>query len=256
MSRTGKLGSSWRRGLLAGLIITVSAITAAEAQSPRLGGLDTLFGIGLGAVDNFLQEGTCRDLEERMAGAGAGAGLGLLGGVAGGLVGTIVGSEHGTLGIGLGAGLVGFLGNRAGQAAERSIRDFADGYAFELCHLILASNTLKAPLVQRYLQLGQDGCALDPQQMQRMANADWNRLIDCNNGQNQEARDIVLQAMRINQATCFAIEALNRAAVTNEAHSALTRREGSVMPFAPITEPDCDTRSPSEMWQSYLRDRL
>jgi hypothetical protein len=245
------------------------SVTDAEARS-RLSALDLLFVIGLGGafLSDLNIQGTCRNFQERAADAGAGDALGLVGGVSGMVLGGIAGSGTDTvLGTVGGAGLGAVLGREvglaagamasapAGQAAERATRDYADEYAFELCKLIVASDTLKAPLLRRYLQIGLNSCGLDPEQMQDMSNSEWNSLIDCNNGQNDEARNIVLQAMRINQATCYAIEALNNVVVHDEAESALARREGSVMPFAPSTVPDCDTRSPAQMWHSYLRDR-
>ncbi len=108
---------------------------------------------------------------------------------------------------------------------------------------------LKQPLLGRYIQITEETCSIDPQLVPRMDNSDWNMLVDCNNSRNEEARQIVLQIIRINQATCFAIDAPGRAIISMPRDRGAPTIEQSL-------DPECDDRLPGAVWQSYLRDRM
>lgn len=243
--------------LAAGLALSASA-DAATAPARGFGGLAALEGIGFGVgfLEALGERGTCRDAQERFADASGNYGLSLLGSVSGIVVGGMLGerlfnsTELGAVG---GAIVGGYLGSRWGEdlgsRAAAGARNDSDEFAFQTCSLIAASAVVRRPLLNRYLEIAQARCGFEPELGPRMEDRDWNTLVDCTSSESEEARQIVLQLIRINQATCFAIDMVGRSIDSRPADSGAPTVDESV-------DPECDARSPSELWQSYLRDRM
>ena len=249
------------RGVAAGWLVfclaLVMAGAAGAAESREIPRLDrfSVIGFGVDFLERLTEEGTCRDLEESLAGAGTQGVvdvLGMAGVIGGALIGQdITGNAFGAVAGGVAGG---YLASRQGrgiaEAAEARVRSESDQFAFEMCGLIVAADVLKRPMLDRYIQIAEEECAIDPALIPRMENRDWNMLVDCNNGRSEEARQITLQLIRINQATCFAIDSLGRRL------TGMARDRGAPTADVGADPPECDTRSPAAVWQSYLSDRM
>lgn len=228
-----------------------------------------LIGYSYSFVRNVMESETCRTTGEAVAEAGIQTSMGLMGTVAGGLIGATAGSEDGLggtliggaaggmLGGMLGQSLGGAMGGDAGAVAAPEVtaanRDYAATFEYNACKLILASNTIVDPLLKSYAQIITDNCGLSAEQFAVANAAQMREAVACANNSSGDARDISLQLIRVNQATCFAIDQLGDNLVRE---AALNRQPGeSLMPFPPPAD-SCEGGNPADVWGQFVNQRL
>ena len=141
----------------------------------------------------------------------------------------------------------------AGGTLDRS---HPEQFSYQACRIILASNTIRGPLIARYLDIGRTDCvprANFPQS--QFTTADWNRFIECNNNSNTEARDLTLHIIRLNKATCRSIQELERSVITAWATEAYETGGSNMGSFGTHLDPDCDYSQPAEVWRAFIQNR-
>lgn len=185
-------------------------------------------------------------------GSNGGAGNAVIGGTLGGLagryaVGEMLGGVMGSVG-----------GEAAGDEAVRRLRDYAGNFEYEACMILAASDVVRAPMLLRFQTLGMRNCARQGERdaMNDFTRQQWDTFTFCTARSEGEARELIVQMIRLNQATCRAIQAKGDAIVRNRAAEVRRTGDGSVMPFAPGGfDTDCDESPAADVWGRFVADR-
>lgn len=224
-----------------------------------------LIGLSLEFTENIFQYDRCRTLTEAAIESGGEAALGLVAGIGGTVIGGVIGSEYG-MGGALGGAIIGrviggslgrSLGSRAGREQGRnynaSQRDYAEYFEYNACNIILASKIILQPLLERYVQVAVERCDVNALAFEDVSPEQLRQIVACANRESDMARNIILQIIRLNQATCFAIEQLGDAIIQNVANN--PRPGESSMPFA-LDINACQGGNPAQIWDNFVNERL
>ena len=221
-------------------------------------------GFGAAFITNYIQRDTCNSHRERIAGAvAAGSTAATLETVF-----TIGGGAFGYFTDGLGGGVIGAIGGnvlgkilsqtitgtgsaRAGETASAQSRDLNAEFEYQTCLILQSSNVIRQQLVKHQLAVSSENCDRPTSRDGQMTDEGFNQILYCGIRGNLSARTTNIHLIRLNQATCAAIQAVG---VSIDAQTA--NAGGSTMPRGLTSfDPDCDNSAPQEIWQNFVRGR-